>query len=586
MGATRLQDVLRQATSVNLLELEPQNAYAGIRGNLVEGYPKNIQVLIDGVPFYNNVRGAVDLDSLPIPIALIETIEIVRGPSSPLYGAGAVGGVIAISTRRSAEASGSLQAGAGEARRRLSADFTQQVGRLHYAFGFDAGSSGDSGFPTRALGDVNPFFRPTPEQSEQLREDATHQHRALFRGDATFGTSRFTLSAGTAAKRTGTNFGSGFVIPYERFRNDFAKAAWQQEWTPGLKSDLSVHTLDITSVTGDFRQPESTLIDYHSRQVSLLVNASPAPDVHLVAGWDARNSVSSSILGGPLKDARDHAWGVFLLADWGFLPGWNLGAGGRFERDTLGGARLSPRLVLGWSAGENVNLRLGYYTAARSPQVLEARIAASTPTRIIPNPELQVERTESLELGYRQAWAGWTVDATLFETGFTDLIARRTVLPTPPPSGTRQYVNIPGKARDRGMELAVQRSLGPATVGANWTQLRFRDPDHVDYVYTARTQANLFARAGHGRLHGYAGLQYVGPHRIGNYLGTPTFEELPGRVRGQLNLGVDLTGFLQLSIYGRNLGGRHDGQGAGGPLQSPILRGVNRDLGASLALHW
>lgn len=101
MGAFRLQDVLRQAASVNLLEMEPQNVYAGVRGNLIEGYPKNIQVLIDGVPFYNNVRGAIDLDNLPIPIGLIDKIEIVRGPSSPLYGAGAVGGVIAISTRRS-----------------------------------------------------------------------------------------------------------------------------------------------------------------------------------------------------------------------------------------------------------------------------------------------------------------------------------------------------------------------------------------------------------------------------------------------------------------------------------------------------
>lgn len=278
--------------------------------------------------------------------------------------------------------------------------------------------------------------------------------------------------------------------------------------------------------------------------------------------------------------------GVFLLVDWAFLPDWNVGLGGRYEKDTLGGARTSPRLVLSRNLTESSNLRLGFHTAARSPQVLEARISASTPTRIIPNPGLQAERTDSLEFGYRQAWQGWTLDATLFQMSFQDLIARRTVLPTPLPSGTRQYVNVPGRAKDRGIELSVQKVLGPITLGANGTLLTFQDQDRADYVYTARTQANLFARINLGRLNGSAGLQYLGPHRIGNYLGTPTFEEVGARLRGRVNLNADVTERLTLSLYGLHLGGQHDAQGAGGPIQSPILRGTNRELGASVALHW
>ncbi|MCC6512371.1 MAG: TonB-dependent receptor [Geothrix sp.] len=586
MGVYRLQDVLRLATSVSLLDMDPQNTYAGIRGNLTEGYPKNIQVLIDGVPFYNSVRGAVDLDNLPIPLGLIEKIEIVRGPSSPLYGAGAVGGVIAIYTQKTGETSASAHLGFAEGRQHYTADLTHQVGRLNLAFGFDGGSSQDSSFPYRPLGAVSPFLRPTTLQAEQLTHDASHQSKGLFRGDYNSGATTLSFSAGASRKATGTNFGSGFVIPYERFETEFSKLGWQQVWAKNLRTEITVHSLGLRSVTGDFLVPESTLIDYDSRQVSFQVNADPVENVHLVAGWDARNSTSSSILGGPIKGARDHAWGVFLLADWDFLPAWVVSVGGRHEKDSMGGSHSSPRAVLSYKPSENSHLRIGYYTSARSPQVLEARISATTPSRIIPNPDLTFEQIDSVELGYRQAWHGWTFDATVFEMTFDDLIARRTVLSTPPPSGTRQYVNISGQSKNRGIELMLQKALGQLTLGGNATFLSFKDKDQVDYVYTARETANLFASFVHGNLNGYAGLQYISGHRIGNYLGTPTFEEIGARLRGQVNLNWDLSKHLTLSLYGLNLGGQHDAKGAGGALQSPILRGTSREVGASIGLHW
>ena len=586
MGVYRLQDVLRQATSVSLLDMDPQNTYAGIRGNLTEGYPKNIQVLIDGVPFYNSVRGAVDLDNLPIPLGLIEKIEIVRGPSSPLYGAGAVGGVIAIYTRKASEPSFSAHLGVAEGKQHYTGDLTHQLGRLNLAFGFDGGSSQDSGFPYRPLGAVSAFLRPTPVQAEQLTHDASHHSKGLLRGDYSLGATIISFSAGASKKVTGTNFGSGFVIPYERFETEFSKLGWQQAWAGSLRTELTVHSLGLRSVTGDFLAPESTLINYDSKQVSFQVNADPAGNLHLVAGWDARNSKSSSVLGGPIRGARDQAWGIFLQGDWEFLPAWAISLGGRYEKDSMGGSHAAPRAILSYKPSESSHLRFGYYTSARSPQVLEARISATTPSRIIPNPDLKFEQIDSIELGYRQAWHGWTLDTTVFEMTFDDLIARRTVLPTPPPSGTRQYVNISGQSKNRGIELMLQKTLGQLTLGGNATFLSFKDKDHLDYVYTAKETANLFASFVQGSLNGYAGLQYIGGHRIGNYLGTPTFEEIGARLRGQVNLNWDLSKHLTLSLYGLNLGGQHDAKGAGGALQSPILRGTSREVGASIGLHW
>ncbi len=585
MGAFRLRDVLLQATSLNLLSQDPQNTYVGIRGNLSEGYPKNVQVLIDGVPFNNALRGAIDIDNLPVPLALIERIEIVRGPASALYGAGAVGGAIAIHTIKAGPGALTARASVSEHRRDYSAQGDVERGSFGLRVGFDGASTGRTGFPYRPLGNVNPFFRPTPTQAAQLEDDAFHQTRAFLQGTFSQESTQVALTGGIAAKRTGANFGSGFVIPYEQADNHFLEASWTQRWQPSLRTEVSLHTLSIQFGTGDFTQPESRLIDYTSRQAMVQITAEPTASLHLVAGWDARNSVSSSVLGGPIRGARDHAWGTFLIGDWAFAPTWELSLGGRFEQDTLGGDRFAPRAVVSFRPTTDQAFRFGYSTSVRSPQVLEARIAASTPSRIIPNPSLSSETTSSLELGYRQEWDSWTVDATAFRMTYEDLIARKTVLPTPPPSGTRQYVNA-GQARGQGLEGMIQKRMGGLVVGLNATRMTLVDQDGQDFAYTPRTMANLFARLRAGRVTGFGGLQFQGAHRIGNYLGTPTFEEVGSRLRGRFNVNVRINAHLTASAFGTNLGGRYDGQGAGGTLQSPILRGTEQAFGFAITLGW
>ncbi|HEY9047092.1 MAG TPA: TonB-dependent receptor plug domain-containing protein [Ohtaekwangia sp.] len=57
-------------------------------------------VMIDNRPVFNNNLGGTFWESLPIDIHDVERIEIVRGPSAPLFGPNAVTGVINIITRR------------------------------------------------------------------------------------------------------------------------------------------------------------------------------------------------------------------------------------------------------------------------------------------------------------------------------------------------------------------------------------------------------------------------------------------------------------------------------------------------------
>jgi outer membrane receptor protein involved in Fe transport len=69
---------------------------AGVR---IQGFDnKHVLILIDGERQVGRIDGVIDLTR--IPADLIEQIEIVKGPSSSLYGSDAMGGVINIITRR------------------------------------------------------------------------------------------------------------------------------------------------------------------------------------------------------------------------------------------------------------------------------------------------------------------------------------------------------------------------------------------------------------------------------------------------------------------------------------------------------
>ena len=79
-----------------------------VRGNS----NSQIIVLIDGVRVGSATLGAAALNSYPIEA--IERVEVIKGPYSGLYGADAVGGVVQLFTKKSAEGNGSISATVGD----------------------------------------------------------------------------------------------------------------------------------------------------------------------------------------------------------------------------------------------------------------------------------------------------------------------------------------------------------------------------------------------------------------------------------------------------------------------------------------
>lgn len=110
-GSTSIMEALRLAPGVIVREQANGIYDIHIRGfdNILrssETYTKSnlaTLVMIDNRPVFNHNLGGTFWEALPIDLNDVERIEIVRGPSAPLFGPNAVTGVINIITKRVSE---------------------------------------------------------------------------------------------------------------------------------------------------------------------------------------------------------------------------------------------------------------------------------------------------------------------------------------------------------------------------------------------------------------------------------------------------------------------------------------------------
>jgi iron complex outermembrane receptor protein len=107
-GSTSIMEALRLIPGVIVREQTNGNYDIHVRG--LDNVPPNSLVLsstntttlvmINNRPVYNYLQGGTFWESLPIDLNDVEKIEVVRGPSSTLYGPNAVSGVINIITAK------------------------------------------------------------------------------------------------------------------------------------------------------------------------------------------------------------------------------------------------------------------------------------------------------------------------------------------------------------------------------------------------------------------------------------------------------------------------------------------------------
>ena len=103
-------DLLKSIVGLDARQRGPNGVLSGIalRGGTFE----QTAILLNGANFTNPQTGHYNLD-LPINLSDIERIEIIQGPTSLLYGAGAFSGGINIVTKKNSDTGLSLEAKSG-----------------------------------------------------------------------------------------------------------------------------------------------------------------------------------------------------------------------------------------------------------------------------------------------------------------------------------------------------------------------------------------------------------------------------------------------------------------------------------------
>ena len=95
-SANNVGELLRETSSVDVTGYGSLGSAqsASIRGSSAS----QVLVMVDGRPINSITFGSADLSQ--IPLDYVERIEIVKGPTSHLYGANAMGGVINVITKK------------------------------------------------------------------------------------------------------------------------------------------------------------------------------------------------------------------------------------------------------------------------------------------------------------------------------------------------------------------------------------------------------------------------------------------------------------------------------------------------------
>ena len=127
---------------------------------------------------------------------------------------------------------------------------------------------------------------------------------------------------------------------------------------------------------------------------------------------------------------------------------------------------VSPKLGLSWQLQEGLTAWLQYAHGFRAPPFEDVNIGLDIPqfnVRALPNPDLQPEQSDSLELGLRFAGSIASGSVSLFYSRYEDFIESRVRIGTDPDTGTIlfQSRNV-ARAEVWGAEAALDTDLAAA----------------------------------------------------------------------------------------------------------------------------
>ena len=463
-----------------LLETHPgvelERSYLGTAIRLQGLEPEHVLILVNGQRVLGAKDGVIDLSRYALEN--IERVEIVKGPSSALYGSDAMGGVVNIITRQaSAPFSAQIQArygshdalqisgSSGLVRDSLSSQFSGGW-RSQAAFDRDPSDVATSSSAVDQIDVANQTeLRLSPDL--RLQSQLSYMRRNLQGIDIS---------------------GSGATFDRRNLIEDF-QAAVRPRWVTSKNSLLSVDgSFSIFRDQYFADQRGSDALDSYQDtrerlgQGTIQYDRIVADTHSLTLGVDglAQEMISERLHQAQGRRLRVAVYGQDVWDVWETDTALTLIPGARVDLDTEFGVHPTPKLGLRYDPRPPIAVRSSYGWGYRAPVFKELLLRFENPGAgyvVQGNPDLEPETSESLQLGVEvDATDALTLEVNGFYNVIDNLISIGTLKEAAAGEPTRYgYVNV-DSAVSRGLEATSAFSL--AQMGA--LQLGYTLTDTLD----------------------------------------------------------------------------------------------------------
>lgn len=462
-GIRMVTDALRDVAGMHVVQ---GGSYGSLTSVFVRGGESDyVKVLVDGVPL-NEPGGAINLADLTTDN--VERIEIVRGPTSVVYGSDAVSGVIQVFTRRGRgplRAEASLRGGSfGSLEADLAVDGGNDV--VSYSLGVSR-SATDGIHPFNSSYDnlvVSGALRVTPD----VRTDVD---LALRYGDSEYHVP--TDFTGALADSNAFQHRDGIAASLDagRFLSDNVEgrillAVTENDGGFDDQPDGPAETLGFTSLQSVSRRSVDARVNWYATASEVVTLGA---EYERERGTSVSESFSGSGTSSDTLEAGRKNLGLYGQLQAAPLDGLAFTLGARLDENNQFGTFFTYRAgaTYGWRFGMRVRASLG--SAFKEPTFYENFDSPFAKG----NPNLDPERALSWELGVEQEiWSARVVlGASYFHQQFRDLIQFIRYDAVAPAPDAPNYFNL-AAADAAGLEILVRTEpLQGLTVGASYTYL-------------------------------------------------------------------------------------------------------------------
>ncbi|MDH3639340.1 MAG: TonB-dependent receptor, partial [Gammaproteobacteria bacterium] len=384
-GYRTLDDILNSLRGFTVVD-DRNYSYVAVRGFGQPGdYNTRLLLLVDGFRVNDNLyASAVSGRDFLIDVDLIERVEVIRGPSSSLYGSSAFFGVINVITKSARQVNGTEIVGSyGE--------FDTLEGRVTHGGTYGNGVQvllSLSRFET----DGDDLFFPEfddPETNNGIAENSDYEETDNFFAKVAYGD--FAMQAAYVSREKGIptgSYGTIFNDPRNRTVDDVFQLGGRYERALtseiDLRADLVYHRYDYEGgYVYDYSEDDeprlvvnqdTALGEWWGAEAQLTLNN--FTDHRVVIGAEYRDNFRQNQGNFDeevyLDDRRDSiVWGLYFADEYQIHERVRLNAGLRYDVHSEYESSSNPRLGLIYQATPRTVVKLLYGTAFRAPNAYE-----------------------------------------------------------------------------------------------------------------------------------------------------------------------------------------------------------------------